>query len=669
MKDIRFFLMNICICAILLPVFHSCTDLEFLNQEPISSITPEAYFIDDAQVSAYVINCYGFLLTSGKAAEDCNTDNQGTLTSSHTTRFSDLFKTAQSGGDWSFTNIRRCNYFFQHVLPKWKAGAIAGNQTYINHYIGEMYFLRAVEYFKKLVSLGDFPIVRSVLPDDMLVLTEASKRAPRNEVARFILADLDSAKLLMQPVAPDGNKNRISRHCALLFGARVALFEATWEKYFKGTAFVPNGPDWPGKSKDYNASYQFPSGNIDNEIAFFLDRAIADSKAVADNFTLTENTYLLQQDKNEPKNPYFNMFSDVDMKPYNEVLLWRRFNSGLSVGHGENSSLHTGSINITRGFVESFLMKNGLPIYAEGSGYLGDDDLQTVKTDRDNRLFLFLKVPGEKNILIKSGGAVDPNVQEIHPPASVIAVPGYPKYSAAGYDTRKGMNFDDATLVGYVGNAINSSGIIVFRAVEAYLIYMEASFEKTGTIDATADKYWKAIRVRAGIDPDYTKTIAATEMAKETLDWGAYSAGKLINPTLYNIRRERRCEFLTEAFRNQDILRWRAMDQMITTPYHVEGFKFWGPVIQYQYPAASIIYDKGSANTVSSPTRSIYFRPYEILESSALYNGFKWKMAHYLNPIATDHFMITSGDGTDTSKSPIYQNPGWPIPANQSATN
>ena len=33
---------------------------------------------------------------------------------------------------------------------------------------------------------------------------------------------------------------------------------------------------------------------------------------------------------------------------------------------------------------------------------------------------------------------------------------------------------------------------------------------KNNTIDATADKYWRALRTRAKVDPDYNKTIAAT---------------------------------------------------------------------------------------------------------------------------------------------------------------
>ena len=52
-------------------------------------------------------------------------------------------------------------------------------------------------------------------------------------------------------------------------------------------------------------------------------------------------------------------------------------------------------------------------------------------------------------------------------------------------------------------HSAGTSGGIVFRAAEAMLIYMEASYEKNGRIDGTADGYWKALRRRA----KWTKTI------------------------------------------------------------------------------------------------------------------------------------------------------------------
>ena len=132
-------------------------------------------------------------------------------------------------------------------------------------------------------------------------------------------------------------------------------------------------------------------------------------------------------------------------------------------------------------------------------------------------------------------------------------------------------------------------------------------------------EYWRIIRTAAGftgsaIDP--VVTINATDMNKESKDWGAYTAGTLLSDkVLYNIRRERRCEFIAEGLRDMDLKRWRSYDQLITKPAHTEGFHFWGTVMQNWYKPSDVIADGSSSATVSSRNKSEYFRPHEIIES------------------------------------------------------
>ncbi|MCO5242140.1 MAG: RagB/SusD family nutrient uptake outer membrane protein [Chitinophagaceae bacterium] len=646
---------------------------DFLEREPLSNITPENYLVEESQLGAYAIAHYNILPSHaippasnfGTFGNDAHTDNMAFM--SYTERYiPGLWRVPASGGDWSFTDIYECNYFLQTVLPRFNQGKISGGQNMIKHYIGEMYFLRAYAYFTKLQSLGDFPILHNTLPDNKEVLTEASKRSPRNEVARFILSDLDSAYLFLQAAAPDGARNRLSKICAQIMKSRVALFEGTWLKYFKGTAFVPQGPGWPGASKDYNKDYKFPSGSIDGEIDFFLTEAMNSAKAVADAVPLVSNTMTAQSQTTyddfataSMTNPYAAMFGSVDLKNFNEVLLWRRYDKGLNIAH--NVVLYAGGGNyatgFTRGMVDGFLMKNGLPIYDPASGYHGDDQIADVRKERDGRLWLFLKEPGQRNMLIPS---VNPIPFPVEPAPRILDVSFETNYST-GYTIRKGINYDAAQVQVYYGGW---TGSIIFRAAEAYLNYMEAVVEKTGALDAAAMTYWQQIRARAGVDPDYAKTIAATDLSKEALnDWGVYSGGNMVSPLLYNIRRERRSELMAEGFRYMDLRRWRAMDQMITTPYHIEGFKIWGPM-QNWYAAGSLTYDIGDRSTMSSPTLSEYYRPYEKTATSLVYGGYKWHIAHYLSPIAAQHFLITSGDNNPAS-SPIYQNPNWPTNANE----
>ena len=68
---------------------------------------------------------------------------------------------------------------------------------------------------------------------------------------------------------------------------------------------------------------------------------------------------------------------------------------------------------------------------------------------------------------------------------------------------------------------------------------------------------------------------------------------------------------------------------------------------------------------ISSKEYSKYVAPYHILDNNKVYNGYQWNMAHYLDPIAVQHFLIT-GEG-DVAASTLYQNPGWPTQAGMGA--
>ena len=648
-----------------LAILPACDD--FLDEEPQSEVSPEKYLLNESQLEAYVNKYYadydnwksdsddkGGMIPSfwgsenGSTYKDDNaTDNQQGTNGRY---LKDTWTVAQSGGKWNFTNINALNYYLQTVVPRLENGELTGTESNLKHLVGEGYFLRALEYFFRLQRLGDFPIVKTVLPDEQEALTEASKRSPRNEVARFILSDLDQAISLMNN---NVKKTRLSKNAALLLKSRVALFEATWEKYHAGTALVPNGTGWPGAEKDYNAGYQFPSGSIEKEIEFFLTEAMSAASQVADAVQLTENNQIIRDQASKGKNPYYDMFASHDPSGYSEVIMYRGYDLSLNNSHHFNHYLYSGgNTGYTHQFEQVFLMENGLPVYAAGSGYAGDDYIADTKIDRDWRWRLFMKAP-------KEAKAVD-NIAtvEYFPEAPRLYVSDAKNATSTGYIQGKGYSLDyNDQLLGK-----DQTAFVVYRASEAYLNYIEASYLKNGNIDATADKYWKALRTRAGVDTDYQKTINATDMSKEALNgWDAYSHGALVDATLYNIRRERRCEFIGEGFRYMDLIRWRALDQL--NGYQLEGAKIFGPMKSIF--GDNLKYDQADEknNNVSSPSLSDYLRPNQVTSTNQYYNGLYFYEAHYLDPIAVQHFMITSPDGSTVSQSPIYQNPGWPITA------
>ena len=517
-----------------------------------------------------------------------------------------------------------------------------------------MYVIRAYNYYQKLVAYGDFPIVSSVFMDEEETLIEASKRKPRNQVARFILEDLEKAASLLQETPPNG-KNRISKNVAYLLHARVALFEGTWLKYHKGTAFVPGGPGWKGNPADLQGF------NIDSEIDFFLGEAMKSAKIVGDQMVgnLANNTDAREgmDVAYNSLNPYYTMFADENMEGYKEILMWKAFNKAVGITTNIQMELERngGGSGWTKGMVNSFLMRNGLPIYAAGSGYNPEWEKQGVnKTleNRDSRIVIFTKKPGDINYYKADGSPDLTTIRYIFGDGGSRATTGFMVKKGKHYSPTMAQDHDSGT-----------SGGIVFRGTEAMLIYMEASYEKSGNVDATASSYWKALRVRAKVDSDFNKTIAATNMSEEAKgDFGAYSHGKLIDATLYNIRRERRNELAAEAFRWEDLKRWRALDQFKTTPYRVEGMLYWGSVYETELKELAVV-DPEKGN-MSSPDLSKYILPYEKITANniiATQKGFLFTPAHYLEPIGMDVFRLTATDKTNFATSVVYQNPGWGI--------
>ena len=549
--------------------------------------------------------------------------------------------------------MRTLNYFLEKALSGKEAGTITGDAALVDNYIGEAYFLRALTYFRMLCRFGDMPIVDKVLVDSNEEILEYSKRAPRNEVARFILADLDKAIASLADRSKF-NGQRINKQVAYLFKSRVALFEATFEKYHKGSGRVPGDSNWPGASMSYNSGKSF---NIEGEISFFLQEAMDAARAVADGAVLTENTGVIEPGIGVMYgwNPYFEMYSQPSLASVDEVLMWRQYDQAQGVTHDAPYRILQGSSEgFTRTFTESFLMKNGLPIYAAGSGYQGDVSMDKVKAGRDERLQLFMW--GEST-LIQSDNAA-PNVGAKFELAG-IARQNQETRCYTGYQPRKYYTYDYAQTPNDELRGTNACPM--FRTAEAMLNYMEACFEKNGSLDDKAKGYWRALRTRAGIEPDFNVTVAATDLSKEG-DFGVYSGTSQVDVTLYNIRRERMHELFCEGMRFADLIRWRSFDNLMTKKWIPEGINYWEEMYT--------LYDEelkadGSADAVVSPKElGKYLQPYgrNQLSTNPFKDGYTWHEANYLYPIGYND-MVTASPDRKIETTLMYQNVNWPTSA------
>lgn len=666
--------------------FNSCND--FLDRQPLDQLIPENYFTNADNLAAYTVNFYSIFPTHsnyyyniGTFSIDNGTDNQANMWDSANESVFIKWIPGQwlvptSASNWNFTTLRQVNFFLEEVMEPFIAGEIKGSEEVARKAIGEAYFFRAYTLYLNYKEIGDYPIITEVLPDNQDILLEYSVRYPRHLVARQILEDLTQAAKYLPDKSSYGN-NGLNKMCAYLLSSRVALFEGTWLKYHKDTALVPGAPGWPGDQSLLNGF------NIDNEINYFLTQAMQTAKIVGDQYytQLVENTDnpVGQNNQYVSQNPYYTMFCDQDLSGYSEVLLYKAFDMAQNIKTQiqERLELNGSGTGWTRGLVNSFLMRNGLPIYAANSGYDPEWENQGITAtlqDRDSRIQIFTK---EDNcISYYSPASGDP----VYFPEGYLLEGTEQTRAVTGFAIKKGKSYDWNQTT----SQSSVTGSIIFRAVEALLNYMEACVELTGSIDGTADMYWRAIRKRAYVNPDYNLTIAATNMSQEALgDWGAYSAGNLINPIIYNVRRERRNELIAEALRMDDLRRWSSLDQLMNTPYVIEGMKYWGTVYndpdsplhlysprdenkEYLAPYVDV---EGGLGNISSPEGGPYVRPYQIsMVNNPIFNGYRWTRAHYLSPIGQQNFTDASIDGT-TNSSVVYQNPGWSKIAGEPATN
>ena len=662
----------------------SCSD--FLDRPPLDQVPPSSYYLTADQLGTFPINYYTSIFPNnsgwwaGVATFDNGTDNQAARSGNASMFLQDQWKVPTSGGI-NMNNIRNVNKFINENEPKIAEGKVSGDADLIKQYMGEAYFVRAMLYYDKLQTYGDFPILLTELKveDDLVT---PNKRQPRNLVARQILSDMDKAIERLQ--VDFAKRVRINKYAALAMKSRMALFEATFEKYHRGTGRVPGDANWPGKNKEWNKNFTI---NQDDEVNFFLDQAIDAAKKVCDAVPLrTQNSHVMNPSVvglYNGWNAYYDMFASPDLSKYPEVLLWRQFNSDINVAHLTSNKLRGGAATgWTRGLVESFLMKNGLPIYATGSGYHGDTTVDLAKTDRDERLQLFMF--GESDVLGIDKASIDLANKKLAPGATPLSkilfnVAGLfatdeASRDVTGYRQRKFYNYNPDMQLGQTFSDVD--GQIIIRVEEAMLNYIEASYLRTGSLDATATGYWTALRARAGITAPISTTIAATDMSKEadvnrpSYDWAAFSAGHPVDATLYSIRRERRSEFAGEGLRNDDLIRWASLDQVKN--YQIEGVNFWDQI--YQNPSfvndkgVSLIIADGESNaTMSAKTLSKYVRPYQIQKTNnILYNGYTFYQAHYLSPFSYQEMQLCSPDGT-AENSNLYQNIYWPVQANGEA--
>jgi len=491
-------------------IVYSCEDL--LIKTPEDQISDPDFWNTDSDLQLYVNGLYGTLPgwnamgAGGTRLPDATTDvcvASGNFLSEGKTWINGELTVPASGGGWSWTNIRRVNYFLDN------ANRVPGNSADKKQYIGEGYFFRAWFYFELLKQFGDLPIIKHALSSTDSNLY--AKRSSRTDVVSFIINDLDSAILKMGFKATAG-QGRLNSDVAALFKARVCLYEGTWEKYHQNDAFK-------GKT---------------NGTAFLTAAADAALKVINNkNYSLSTGN---------KKQVYYELFNQEDYSKNPEVLLWRQYDNDKYSDDifGNQMWNWPQGCGISHEMMLTYLCSDGKPI-AVSPLFQGDKDIRQIIVNRDERLVQSVMNPGDPIMINLKGDTT----KFVTPTLTTQ------NFCPTAYESQK---FRRPQLNPRSGNYSNSMGYIIFRYAEALLIYAEAKAELGQLTQADVDMTINKLRDRVGMPPLVLSSITPDP---NWPDWG-YT----VPDYLQEVRRERVVELLNEGFRFDDLKRWRA-DKLI----------------------------------------------------------------------------------------------------------
>ena len=564
---------------------------DFMNLQPSDQFADVAVWNDPALIQTFVNNIYlglphGFsnIMMSSIVDESMYNADFGTsnvtkslVSPSDYSVFDEANGNAnrQRGMNWSivYKFVRAANLFFEK-----SQAAPFTSEDQRNQMKGEAHFLRAYLYQNLVSMYGGVPIINKTYG-----LT-GEFEVPRNsfeECVNFIVADLDTAAMLLPLEMTAANRGRATQGAALALKSRVLLMAA---------------------SDFYNSNGSWAAGYGNNELIGYTsgDRvarwqaAKEAAKAVID---LGKYAVFMPEPASaeEAKTNYANMFledetsEDIFVRFFTPKIdeNWDGYNPGLynnpNGWHGWGSNTPTGQM------VDDYEMDNGTPFDWSNPAHKADPYI-----NRDPRFYASILFDGavwrprQSDAVARDPvGVVQTGYYE-NPDGSVVP----------GLDTRNGPLEDwNGTYTGYYMRKFIDPSIDAqynkqdhpwryIRYTEILLNYAEAALELGE--DAEARDYINMIRKRAYM-PLVTESGAALKA---------------------RYRNERRVELAFEDHRYFDVRRW-----MIAPEAYEDAA---GISIRHKVDA--------SGNVLSTTYTTINVQDRE------------WKPSFYLFPVKLDEF-------------------------------
>jgi starch-binding outer membrane protein, SusD/RagB family len=407
--------------------------------------------------------------------------------------------TTYNGPTWNFAWVRKSNLLIQKVEDM--KGTYLEDEPY-KHWSAVGRFFRGYEYCRLVSVFGDLPYY-----DHVLVETETNElykdRDDRTMVTDKVYDDF--VYVLENMRLSDGSVQALNRYIAAAFISRFMLFEGTWQKYHLGNN---------EKAKQY------------------LELAVAagDLVKLSNKWNFSSNFRAL--------------FGSESLDGNKEVLMYRQYDAAASVTHAiasySNITENQGqAANLD--LIKSFITTDGQPYQSSTVPNADQFNLGNLIKTRDSRFeATFWDVPrSQAATLLYADKFID----------------------------REGPTFAGGTYPPKYGSSTNTNDAPIMRLAEVVLNWVEAKAELetlggTAVTQGDLDASINAIRNRPLDAPAVAKGVVKTTPLSLAAIPDDPDRDPTVSPLLWEIRRERRMEFVYEHTRLMDIKRWKKIEYM-----------------------------------------------------------------------------------------------------------
>lgn len=498
-------------------VYSGCED--FLDRPPLTQMTDETYWTNENNVRLFANGFYtnyfvGYNNTWGTdyaplrgyffSDDFTSTGKQIGFETQPPPSRADVRETAPwlstyAGPTWDFAWVRKSNLFLERIEEM--KGAHLDEKAYA-HWSAVARFFRGYEYSRLVSVFGDVPYFGHLVSDGELDLLYKD-RDDRTLVMDNVYDDFEYVLENMR--LSDGDAQYLNRYIAAGFISRFMLFEGTWQKYHE---------------------------NNNEKAQKYLELAVRAADLV------------MESGKWSFGSDFRSLFGSENLAGNREVLLFRHYDAAIGVTH------HVASYsNATEGqarsanlaLAKAFIVNDGLPYQLSSVPNADKLDITNMIATRDPRF---------------EATFVDKPKRE----ASTLLY-------ASKFIDREGVTYYGKAYPPKYRSNTNSNDAPVMRLGEVVLNWIEAKAELAtlgGTAVTQAD-------LDASINAIRKRPLDAVAIAKGIVKTAPLQLAALpddpdrdldVPILLWEIRRERRMEFVFEHTRLLDIKRWKKISYM-----------------------------------------------------------------------------------------------------------